>query len=169
MLHGELSDADDTRTVTLSRKDLSAAKRLLHLLLGIENTAAHNLERPPRTVKTEDTGSSALAARALQEFNNRRRRAETFGPSMFGEAAWDMLLALYIVDAWGQRQTVGSLMSLAGVPKTTAKRWLDFLVDHDLVRREWHPTDRRTAFVRLTAKAREKLDMYYSETFETAV
>jgi DNA-binding MarR family transcriptional regulator len=88
---------------------------------------------------------------------------------MFGEAAWDMLLGLYILDVAGQRQTIGNLMRLAGTPTTTAKRWLDFLMSHDLVRRDFHPTDRRTSFVSLTPKAREKLDLYYSETSSTGM
>ena len=31
---------------------------------------------------------------------------------------------------------------------STTKRWLDYLSAHDMVRREAHPTDRRTAFIR---------------------
>jgi DNA-binding MarR family transcriptional regulator len=92
-----------------------------------------------------------------------------FGQSMFGEAAWDMLLALYILDISGQRQTVGSLLHFSGTPMSTAKRWLDYLSAHDLVRREAHPTDRRTAFIGLSDRARERLDLYFSETIETTV
>jgi DNA-binding MarR family transcriptional regulator len=76
---------------------------------------------------------------------------------------------LYVLDVSGQRQTVGSVMRFAGTPTSTAKRWLDYLAAHDLVRREEHPTDRRTAFVSLTPKAREMLDVYYSETVSTGV
>ena len=88
---------------------------------------------------------------------------------MFGEAAWDMLLALYILDMSGQRQTVGSLLHFSGTPMSTAKRWLDFLSAHDLVRREAHPTDRRTAFIGLSDRARQKLDLYFSETITSTV
>jgi DNA-binding MarR family transcriptional regulator len=157
-------NAEGDRTISLSREDIRTARRLLGLLAGVDDSALLDLP-------SEDGAVSRLqfAARARQEFHNRRRRGQVFGQSMFGEAAWDMLLALYIVDESGRRQTVGSLMRLAGTPMTTAKRWLDFLADHDLVRREPHPTDRRTAFVSLTEKARQKLDMYYSETLKTGV
>jgi DNA-binding MarR family transcriptional regulator len=110
-----------------------------------------------------------LIARARNEFQSRRRRGEIFGQSMFGEPAWDMLLVLYILDVSGQRQTVGSLLQFSGKPSTTAKRWLDYLEAHDLVQSDAHPTDRRTAFVSLTPKARDGLDLYYSETVETGV
>lgn len=88
---------------------------------------------------------------------------------MFGEAAWDMLLALYILERSDQRQTVGALMQHAGAPTTTAKRWLDFLEGRGLVARTPHPTDRRTAFVSLTQNGRSKLDLFYSETADVAL
>jgi hypothetical protein len=169
MLHNQPADADTKRTVTLSHKDLSAARRLLRLLLGLDQAPSHDLLRPHPTRRPEETQRASLLARARDEFHNRRRRVSVFGQSMFGEAAWDMLLALYILDISGQRQTVGSLLHFSGTPMSTAKRWLDYLSAHDLVRREAHPTDRRTAFIGLSDRARERLDLYFSETIETTV
>ena len=111
----------------------------------------------------------ALTARARAELHNRRRRVALFGQSIFGEPAWDMLLVLYVLNDFGQRQTVGSLFQFSGYSWSTAKRWLDYLAAHGLIRRDDHPTDRRTAFVSLTTKARDWLDLYYSETIETVV
>jgi hypothetical protein len=165
----DLTNHDTERTVRLSKNDVRAARRLLQLLLGEEGQAKRPLAIDPLTKPADDITRSAMVARAREEFGNRRRRVAVFGPSMFGEAAWDMLLALYIVDVAGQRQTIGNLMQLAGTPTTTAKRWLDFLMSHDLVRRDFHPTDRRTSFISLTPKAREKLDLYYSETSATGM
>lgn len=164
-MYHDQKTAEGGRTVKLSQEDLQSARRLLELLAELERkTTSETLtefgERPSR---------QALAERAREEFHNRRRRSAVFGPSMFGEAAWDMLLALYVFDESGRRQTVGSLMRLAGTPMTTAKRWLDFLTARDFVRRDPHPTDRRTGFVSLTDKARQKLDMYYSEALKTGV
>jgi DNA-binding MarR family transcriptional regulator len=162
-MYRDQTTAGSDRMIKLSREDLQSARRLLELLAELERNAG------TVTGVAEAPSRQVLAARAGEDFRNRRRRGAIFGPSMFGEAAWDMLLALYIVDESGRRQTIGSLMRLAGTPMTTAKRWLDFLTDHDLVRREPHPTDRRTAFVSLTDKARQKLDLYYSETLNTGV
>lgn len=168
MFHNRPSDADTKRTVTLSHKDLSAARRLLRLLLGVDQVPSDGLLRPqPRG--SAETQRTSLLTRAQDEFHNRRRRVSVFGQSMFGEAAWDMLLALYILDISGQRQTVGSLLRFSGTPMSTAKRWLDFLCAHDLVRREAHPTDRRTAFIGLSDRARQKLDLYFSDTIATTV
>lgn len=155
-----------SRTVTLTRKDISAVRRLLRLLLGAERQLAEALERdsPPSTAAQFDR--STLAARAHEEFQTRRRRIKVFGQAMFGEAAWDMLLALYVMDMSGPRHRVGDLMRLAGAPTTTANRWLGYLLTHGLVCREPHPTDARTGFVSLTDKGRTKMDEYLSGTLQ---
>lgn len=168
MFHDQ-STRDSERSVTLSRKDLSAARRLLSLLLGADRRAADALVTPaPPTAATGDDRTIFVPC-ARAEFKNRRGRVAVFGQSMFGEPAWDMLLALYIMDMSGARQTVGDLMKLAGTPATTANRWLAYLVSHGLVRRDDHPTDARTSFVSLTDKARAKMDEYFSGTVPSQV
>ena len=161
-------DAEEERTITLSQRDVRAARRLLKLLLQEDPTSAdQQLEGAARPAA--DTSRAALIARAREEFGNRRRRTSIFERSMFGEPAWDMLLALYILDVSGQRQTTGALMQFSGAPITTARRWLDYLVGNELVLRSPHPTDQRVMFVNLTEKGRNALDLYYSETVETEV
>ena len=160
-------DADKERTITLSQRDVRAARRLLKLLLQEDTEVSQQLEGSVRPAG--DTSRAALIARAREEFGNRRRRTATFERPMFGEPAWDMLLALYILDVSGQRQTTGALMQFSGAPITTARRWLDYLVGTGLALRSHHPTDQRIMFVSLTEKGRNALDLYYSETVETEV
>lgn len=161
-------DGGKERTINLSQKDVRAARRLLRLLLQEDlETSEEQLETPVKS--TDDSSRAALIARAKEEFGNRRRRTTIFGGSMFGEPAWDMLLALYILDVSGQRQTTGALMQFSGAPATTARRWLDYLVENGLAGRAHHPTDQRVMFVSLTEKGRNTLDLYYSETVETDV
>jgi DNA-binding MarR family transcriptional regulator len=172
MFQEQSSDTDSKRTVTLSHKDLTAARRLLRLLLGVERELSEIPAEPGRRPTNEVATllqREALLARAQDEFHNRRHRVSVFGSPMFGEAAWDMLLALYIMDASGPRHTVGSLLQFSGSPMSTAQRWLDYLHAHELVRREEHPTDRRTYFIALTDNAREKLDLYFSGTLAIGV
>jgi hypothetical protein len=168
MFHNQRQDTETAQTITLSRSDIRAARRLLRALLSTDlDVADEQLNGVAAPVREQDRAE--LIARARADFQNRRLRVTMFGRSMFGEAAWDMLLALYILEMSDERQTVGKLLQLAGVPATTAKRWLEYLEAHEFVRREAHPTDRRTAFVSLTPKARGKLDLYYSRTVPTNV
>jgi DNA-binding MarR family transcriptional regulator len=160
---------DEERTIKLSRKDVRAARRLLQLLLGVDRHILELGDNDAAQVSTRYSSRAVLIARARTDFENRRRRIKVFGQSMFGEAAWDMLLALYIMDASGPRQTAGDLMRLAGTPTTTASRWLAFLIAHGLAARSEHPTDARTSFVSLTDLGRTKMDEYFSGTSDTAV
>jgi len=101
--------------------------------------------------------------RAVQIVLARRKRIELFGPTMFREPAWDMLLALYLASE-NQRLTIGRLTEAAGIPTTTALRWIQYLVDQRLVVRESHPTDARSVFVELSGKGKARIDLYLYET-----
>lgn len=147
---GRQKSRDESR-VELSERDRDDAARLLSLLLG--DGAVEKRRR--------EIGLLELANAIL---NDRRRRSEIFNPSMFGEPAWEMLLTLFVMDREGPRLTIGALATRSGAKLTTALRWLEYLEDQNLVRREPHPNDSRTAFVRLTDKARDALELYLSGT-----
>ena len=152
------------KTITLTEHDIQAAAHLLHLLVGAEEDrgreittlAGGNVHR----IGSQDR--SLHVRRAHQIYVDRARRPQVFKSAMFGEAAWDMLLALYITDEAGACHTVTGLVNLSGVAPTTALRWLDFLEKEHLVSRTSRPSDRRVSLIELTDKARELLDTYFS-------
>lgn len=158
MYHNKNDDAQIERTVTISERDLRAAARVMGVLTGLE--AGLGSAGAPQSPE----GREQCKERAQHHLQDRRKRAELFGRSMFGEPAWDMLVALYVTEASGPRQTIGSLVALSGAPRATAVRWIQYLEEHNLVEREPHPVDRRTAFVHLSGKARNLLDAYFSGT-----
>jgi DNA-binding MarR family transcriptional regulator len=80
-----------------------------------------------------------------------------------------MLLALYILGEYSGRHTVGRLMKYAGTATSTGLRWLQYLVSKQLVIREEHPHDRRSGLVRLSPKAEQLLDDYFSEVVDLSV
>jgi len=71
-----------------------------------------------------------------------------------------MLLVLYAVD---RRLTIGRLIRAAHATPTTGLRWLDFLEDHDLIRRTKSPLDSRAVLVSLTEAAEQLMDTYILE------
>lgn len=155
------------RTVTLSIRDLKAAARVLEMLVGAEGDGGSATAKRPQPMFRQVSGEDRpiLVDRARLAFENRRRRSQHFSSAMFGEAAWDMLLALYVKEQSGTRHSVSELCELSGAPQTTALRWLDYLENKDhLVAREPSPTDRRIFLVGLTDKGRESLDLYFSGT-----
>lgn len=143
-------DRDDpNRTVTLSTRDVRDAVRLLGRIAEYD--------------QTEGDGRTLFVGRARRLIAERRKRIGIFGISMFGEPAWDMLLALYTEDG-RQRLTVGKLVNATGHAPTTALRWLDYLETQGFICREAHPLDRRSTFVDLADKGYHALDAYFSET-----
>lgn len=154
------------RIVILSAREIRAAARLLEVLTGVEVNSSRELSNV--VGKVDGSGSSLdprlLVERAYQTFADRAGRSRFFDSAMFGEAAWDMLLALYVSEQSAARHTVSGLLSLSGVPSTTALRWLDFLEREGLVTRQPNPMDRRICYITLAAKGRDALDAYFSAT-----
>jgi DNA-binding MarR family transcriptional regulator len=159
--NASIRPSNDPGVVRLTDRDIDDARRLLALLAGelreplLVDEASKDRQR--------SLSRQTLIQRARQTYTDRRTRAKHFGEAMFGEAAWDMLLVLYMTDI-GARQTVSSLARLSGSSKSTALRWMEYLEERQLIKREPHPTDKRSAFVALTEKGREKLEAYLSET-----
>lgn len=102
---------------------------------------------------------------ARKIYEARRMRDRLLDNKLFGEPAWDMLLALYHLPAEGQMLTVSGLSCCAGVPTTTAHRWQATLLAQGLIERGPHETDHRMNFVRLTEHGRALLDEYLTRLF----
>ena len=150
-------------TISVNERDLRAAAQLLKALVASQEALWDAL--PTRALTGEaELDKADLARRARLIFTTRRKRSQIFGKGMFGEPAWDMLVALYVGDTDGPRATVGRLGELTETPLTTAIRWLDYLEQQGLVHREQHPTDRRAIFVELTDKGRSAMEEFLSGT-----
>ena len=148
---------NDHKLVSLDRRDFEDLRRLLAKL---------SPARPVGTGRSEfcaDNDSEHFIRRARDELEMRRKRIAIFGPQMFAEPAWEMLLILYVSEG-GQRHTQTSLSELSGGSRSTGMRWIEYLVDQGFIFREEHPTDKRRNFVGLSNKGRELLELYLSET-----
>jgi DNA-binding MarR family transcriptional regulator len=103
--------------------------------------------------KIETTKRYSLrTARHLQKL--RLERSKVFGDKadLFGEPAWDILLALYI--AFGEdKQLMRTEAAVVGfIPQTTGRRILSELNERGLVRSEKDMTDKRVWFEILTSQ-----------------
>jgi DNA-binding MarR family transcriptional regulator len=93
---------------------------------------------------------------------NRQARSRFFDPALFGDPAWDMLLDLTAAHGEGARVSVTSLCIAAGVPATTALRWLTQMVESGIFERVPDPVDRRRAFIALGDKALAAMSNYFA-------
>lgn len=92
----------------------------------------------------------------------RRMRAQYFAEELFADPAWDMLLDLFAADLERRRVSVSSLCIAAAVPPTTALRWIGTLHDAGLFERQADPSDRRRAYIGLSAKGLDGMQSYAS-------
>jgi DNA-binding MarR family transcriptional regulator len=143
---------------------MRAAANSLDDLIGVAVERGRELRRivDKGGARSERPKHRVLLEHARWTFASRASRSQFFSSVMFGEAAWDMLLVLYVTEKSNARYTVSGLVELAGVPPTSALRWLDYLEQQELVARSPDPTDKRVHYVEITTKAREAMEAYFS-------
>lgn len=105
-----------------------------------------------------------LLEAAKHEYKARRQREAIFGPGMFADPSWDLLLDLFIADIEGRSVSVSSACVAAAVPATTALRHVCHLVDKGLLVRSPHPEDRRCTYIGLTGEAKAQMMEYFSQS-----
>jgi DNA-binding MarR family transcriptional regulator len=103
-------------------------------------------------------GSLTGLARILVSQIHQRRRYWPRVP--LGDPHWLMMLELFIAAEEQRLVSVSSLCMAAGVPSTTALRYVRILEDQDVFERTVHPKDRRICHIRLSADARRQMDRY---------
>jgi DNA-binding MarR family transcriptional regulator len=96
-----------------------------------------------------------LVRLATQIHKLRQARSRFLSSSLFGEPAWDMMLALYCLPPGKPNLSVSKLCYAAGVPGSTALRWTQILEANNLIRRSPDPCDRRRFFVTLSTAGEE--------------
>jgi hypothetical protein len=100
-----------------------------------------------------------LVRRILRQ---RQQRARFFEGDLFADPAWDMLLDLCAARAERKQVSVTSLCIAAGVPPTTALRWIGQMQQAGLFERLEDQADRRRAFIGLTRKAADGMARYFA-------
>lgn len=90
----------------------------------------------------------------------RRARSRYFSADILGDPAWDMLLDLTAARIEARTVSVSSLCIAAGVPTTTALRWVRNLCDAGLFERTNDPHDARRAFIALAEPAARSMAAY---------
>ena len=138
-----------------TREELGCAIREIEALL--ERLRAKEAQQP--------APAPGLLERAELMYQERRSRDRLFGTDLFGEAAWDMLLDLYIHRGRGALVPVSSACIGAAVPPSTALRCLGKLESRGLVVRRADVDDRRRSLVTLSAKGLRMIELYLASSW----
>lgn len=123
---------------------------------ALAHTGIVNLPEPAERAITE-------AAKALYAGRRHRNRYFAELSGMFEEAAWDILLDLFISEREGREVPVSSACIAAHVPHTTALRWLGVLEDRGALLREPDPSDKRRINLRLSDETRAAMYAYITD------
>lgn len=121
-----------------------------------------HLSAPPADEET------LLLNMARHVYDGRRSRERIFGPGLFADPSWDILLDLYIAKREGRKVTISSACIAASAPTTTATRHISHLVQAGLVVRIPHPVDARSSYLQLSAAGERKLTQLFREMVQAA-
>ena len=118
--------------------------------------------RPAASATAIDHGQERAQARAWADrlYAERRRRDALFPDALFGEPAWDLLLAMFAAREKGQAMILCRAYKAAGVSDTTGRRLLDRMEEEGLITRRRAPRSRKMRIVELTDMAIERLVDY---------
>jgi DNA-binding MarR family transcriptional regulator len=135
---------------------------------GVQASGASPGDGGGRLARTRDEESDALAridplpaaellAAARRMAKARRFRDEVFGNGQFLNPGWNILLELFIAGEEGRNVTIKSACVAACVPQSTALRHIAHLIDVRLATRAQHPSDARSAYLKLTDRGRTRM------------
>ena len=105
-----------------------------------------------------ERGQFADVARRILDF--RQRRTDVLPSELFGEPAWDILLALH---AGIGPASVRALSEMLRVPVSTVIRWTRRMEEDGLVTRETRRFRPRLTVVRPTEKSRAIMNFYFTQ------
>ncbi|TRD12649.1 MarR family transcriptional regulator [Erythrobacter insulae] len=168
----EMGEEDRIALLRLSQQVDSIAQQLDRISLIDDSAPSHMNEfkqdyrgKDDRPIAGFGGGRLPLPNPALirQIIASRQARTRFFDAELFADPAWDMLLDLTAAHAEQSRVCVTSLCIAAGVPATTALRWIKQLVDTGVFERIADPADKRRAFIALSDKSVEAMARYFAE------
>lgn len=102
---------------------------------------------------------SARFVRSILEA--RRRRNKFFDSELFADPGWDILLELYAMELAQERVSVSKLCLAAGVPASTALRWITKMEKDGLLKRREDPLDGRRVWIALSDEASDAMERYF--------
>ena len=173
----ELSETDRLMLLRLTEQVGRVAQRVEGLSAQVfagrtADGGAFRFESPRQTFRGEgdepgtrarDMAPQLPPAEAIRKLiHHRQLRSNFFDAELFADPAWDILLDLAAARAERQQVSVSSLCIAAGVPATTALRWIGQMVEADLLLRIPDPHDRRRAHIALADRTADSMARYFA-------
>jgi hypothetical protein len=124
---------------------------------------------PLAKLVTATGGQENVSAEGISAVIRRRRqRSRYFPQELLADPMWNMMLDLLRAEVLQHRVTVSDACQAAGVPATTALRWLKTMEQRGFVVRNPDPHDGRRVFVSLTPQASLAVRNWFADCFSNA-
>jgi hypothetical protein len=114
-------------------------------------------------------GQTAMSQSVADVMTLRRQRSKHINASLFGEPAWDMLLALFSNHLAQTDLTIEQVCQTGGPFETTTRRWFDILVTRGLVEVAGNGIDERQNLARLTERGMIAMSRSFVDMQEASV
>lgn len=156
----DVGDAESDRLHRFHEEVARIADSLVTLTRSGRSGASVRAPEISFMAEAEPTAPDMTGQEVRALIRARRLRAQFFDDDLFGDPAWDMLLDLFAAGIERRQVSVSSLCIAAAVPPTTALRWIAKMQDVGLFERQDDPSDRRRAYIALSAKGRASMSAY---------
>jgi hypothetical protein len=117
----------------------------------------------------DDATDETCAGFARFLLDARRDRRRYFPAVEFSEPVWDMVLDLFVSDFDGHKVSISSLCVAAGIPESTALRWIGLMQAAGYFIRHPDPYDGRRSFITLSPGLSDPLRHYLVATRRMAL
>jgi len=117
----------------------------------------------PPVIDGQDPEAAALASLASSIAAARRKLGTHLEASLFANPGLDIMLFLFAEGINGATVTTNACCAAAGVPRTTALRWIKQLQDRGLVDGSDDVSDRRVTMLALSPQGRTTIRTWLGE------
>lgn len=131
-------------------------RELAERLLELANSNAYTKvgkpkkHRYPNSIREMELIELQLYDSAKNHYIERRKRQKYIPQELLGEPVWDILLDLFIHRVEKKHISVTSACIASQAPPTTALRYINELVERNIISRSYSKSDRRISYLELS-------------------
>lgn len=143
---------------------LQSAAAGSHQFMSQCNYLGERIEAP-RFHSSPVARSGPSSAQLKELLKARRARANFFGPHLFADPAWDILLLSYVALLDQDPLLISRLLKTSLVPATTMLRWIKALEQEGWLERSKDPPEAPQSILKLSAAGKSAMERYLASVW----
>jgi hypothetical protein len=109
-----------------------------------------------------------ISSASVREILEARRMRDTCFEPGIGDLAWAILLEAFAARLDGRLSAMTSLGAPAGIPRSTAHRWVSVLLKRGLLTRHADPADARSILIGLSDDSAQRIHNYLAKALSVS-